>query len=517
MSFPYISDRSCWLLLLWMGVWCWLFDLPTAAQSARPIKPLPASKVIARHVAALGGEKAVRAAGNVTLRGAAQTATGETGSFTLDRAFPNRMRLELIFDADQRRLGVTGTSAWMQTTRDGAYTLVDDAGRRLLLEGWALASRFLDVKAQGVAARSLPATELDGKPYYCVVFTSRERATVTGYFAADTGLLARLESGQGAGRCVFQFADYRPVNGVREPFQITLEAPDEPTLTLTVNEVQRVNAFAANHFDIPTSDPSLDLPALLTRVTTNQRAVDERVTQYTYTLTETIRRLDGDGRVKETEVKTYEVYPLVGGARARKLVAVNGKPLSASEAEREQRRVARFIEENEARWRKRQTLKADDNDEAQKRRLTISQFLRVCEFYNPRRETLRGRPVIVCDFRPRPDYKPISDVEKVLQKLVGTVWFDAEDEEVARLEGRFVSDFKVGGGLLASLKRGAAFVFEQTRNAEGVWLPLREDFNAGIKVLLVAGLNISVENRYSDYRKFSTETKEFTDDPPAEP
>lgn len=52
---------------------------------------------------------------------------------------------------------------------------------------------------------------------------------------------------------------------------------------------------------------------------------------------------------------------------------------------------------------------------------------------------------------------------------------------------------------------------------EGVWLPLREDFNAGIKVLLLAGLNISVENRYSDYRKFSTETKDVTENPPATP
>lgn len=502
-----------WLL------WCcfWFPVAPGAAQTSRPVKSPAASKVVARYAAALGGERAVRAAGAVTLRGTAQTASGETGTFALDRAFPNRLRLELVFDADRRRLGVTGASAWVQTTRDGVATLVDEDGRQSLLEGWILAARLLDGKNQGVAARSLPALELDGKLHHRVVFTSRERATATGYFAADTGLLTRLESGDGRRRRVFRFADYRLADGVREPFQITLEAPDAPTLTLTVSEVRCNALFAADHFDVPTDDPTLDLPALLARITTNQKAVDERVTRYTYTLTETIRRLDGDGRVKETEVKTYEVYPLAGGVRARKLVAVNGKPLSASEAEKEQRRVTKFIEENEARRRKHKAGRADDDDEAQKRRLTISQFLRVCEFHHPRRETLRGRPVIVCDFRPRGGYKPANDAEKVLQKLVGTIWIDAEDEEVARLEGRFADDFKVGGGLLAALKRGAAFVFEQTRNAEGVWLPLREDFNAGIKVLLVAGLNISVENRYGDYKKFSTETTERTDDPPAEP
>ncbi|QUW04374.1 hypothetical protein J8C06_11265 [Chloracidobacterium validum] len=510
--------RQAWLLWLVGVAGGWLsLGAPAAAQSSRAVKPLAAPKILSRHLTAVGGEKALRAAGSTTTRGVVQTDAGEAGSFTLDRSVPDQLRLELAFDADRWCLGVSGTSAWAQTTREGARTLVDEAGRQRALEGWILAGRLIDAKGQGLATRSLPVVERDGKPYYRVVFTSRERAEATGYFAADTGLLTRLESGEGANRRTFQFADYRLVNGIREPFQITLEAPDEPALTLTVTEVIRVGAFATNHFGIPSREPALDVSALLTRIVSNQRALDERVTQYTYTLLETIRRLDGDGRVKETEVKTYEVYPLKGGVRARKLVAVDGKPLSASEAEKEQRRVAKFIEENEARQEKRKASKADDDDEAQRRRLTIAQFLRVCEFYNPRRETLRERPVIVCDFRPRADYKPTNDAEKIIQKLVGTVWLDAEDEEVARLEGRFASDFKVGGGLLASLKRGAAFVFEQTRNAEGVWLPLREEFNAGIKVLLLAGLNISVENRYGDYRKFSTESEEATDDPPAEP
>jgi hypothetical protein len=488
-----------------------------SAPALRSVKSLPAPKVVARYWTALGGEKFLRAAGATTLRGTVQTAANQTGSFTLDRCAPNQLRLELVFEDDRRCLGITGASAWVQTTRDGASTLVDDIARQRLLEGWILAGYMLDAKQQGIALRSLPVVEIAGQSCYRVVFTSRERAVATGYFAADSGLLVRLESGEGVARQVFQFADYRLTNGKREPYTITLEAPGAPSLTLTVQEVIPGSKFAANHFDIPTSDPTLDVPALLARITQNQKALDERVTQYTYTLTETIRRLDGDGRVKETEVKVYEVYPLTGGTRVRKLIAVNGRPLSPVEAEKEQRRVAKFIEENEERQRKRQTGKVDDNDEAQRRRLSISQLLRACEFYNPRRESLRGRPVIVFDFRPRPNYKPTNETEKVIQKLVGTIWLDAEDEEVARVEGRFASDFKVAGGLLASLKRGAAFVFEQTRNAEGVWLPLREDFNAGIKVLLLAGLNISVENRYSDYQKFSTETQEVMGNPAGAP
>ncbi|MGQ9898589.1 MAG: hypothetical protein ACUVR8_13690 [Acidobacteriota bacterium] len=489
----------------------------TSAPALRSVKSLPAPSIVARYWTALGGEKALRATRGMTLRGTVQTEAGETGVFTLDRCRPNQLRLELVFEDDRRCLGVNGASAWLQTTRDGASTLVDEIGRQHLLEGWILGGYLLDAKQQGIALRSLPVVELDGQPCYRVVLTSRERAVATGYFAASSGLLVRLDSGAGPARRIFQFADYRLANGRREPYAITLEDPGEPPLTLTVQEVAPVKNFTAHHFDIPSRDPALDVPALLARIAQNQKALDERVTQYTYTLTETIRRLDGDGRIKETEVKVYEVYPLAGGARVRKLIAVNGKPLSTAEAEKEQRRVTKFIEENEERERKRQAGKADDNDEAQRRRLTIAQFLRTCEFYNPRRERFRGREVIVCDFRPHPDYKPTNNTEKIIQKLVGTVWLDTKDEEVARLEGRFASDFKVGGGLLVSLKRGAAFVFEQICNAEGVWLPLREDFNAGIKLLLLAGLNISVENRYGDYRRFSTEIKQITDNPPATP
>lgn len=482
------------------------FVLPVTAQNRapKPPKTLSANDILKKYVRALGEEKIVKAAPATKYTG-----TADGGRFTLDLQAPNRARLEILFDADRRAFASNGSSAWQATTREGAATLVDDAARIQKLMAALLAERKFDLKKQAVNARSLPFAQIDGKTCYAVEFQSRQRATARMYFDATTFLPVRLEGGEGEELKRFDFADFRPVDGIREPFRIRFQTGSAAPVMLTVEQVSHAPGFAENHFDVPaTTAADVDLTALFARIGVNQKKLDERVTDYTYTLTESVRKLDGDGKIKDTEIKVYEVYPLTGGTRARKLVSVNGKPLSPGDAEKEARRIAKFTEENEERQKKKKESKAEENDNAKRRQPSISDFLRACEFYNPRRETLRGREVIVCDFRPRKNFKPGSDTEKILNKLVGTVWVDRTDEEVSRLEGRFDSDYKVGGGLVASLKRGAAFTYEQTRTAEGVWLPLREDFNAGIKIFLVAGLNVSVENQYSDYKRFTTSVQD---------
>ncbi|MBK8317032.1 MAG: hypothetical protein IPL01_24715 [Acidobacteria bacterium] len=103
---------------------------------------------------------------------------------------------------------------------------------------------------------------------------------------------------------------------------------------------------------------------------------------------------------------------------------------------------------------------------------------------NPRRERFRGRDVIVFDFEPLPGYKPQKDFEKFFGKMAGAIWVDAADKQVVRVEARLIESFKVGGGLLASLREGATFVLEQERVNNEIW-PTRADINLGVKVLLV--------------------------------
>jgi hypothetical protein len=121
--------------------------------------------------------------------------------------------------------------------------------------------------------------------------------------------------------------------------------------------------------------------------------------------------------------------------------------------------------------------------------LGVGVFLRACEFVAPRRERFSERDAIVFDFRPRPGFKPSNNSESLVAKLAGIVWIDPIDKQVMRLEARLTDGFKIGGGLVARVRPGSAFVIEQTRLADGVWLPRFSQINASAKVFPTRGLS----------------------------
>jgi hypothetical protein len=87
-----------------------------------------------------------------------------------------------------------------------------------------------------------------------------------------------------------------------------------------------------------------------------------------------------------------------------------------------------------------------------------------------------------------------------------------------RLEARLAEGFKMGGGLLVNLRPGAAFVMEQTRMVEGVWLPRIAQINLSVKVLLFGGGDYNQTIEWSDYKHFSGDVGDYKlDTPKTEP
>ena len=130
---------------------------------------------------------------------------------------------------------------------------------------------------------------------------------------------------------------------------------------------------------------------------------------------------------------------------------------------------------------------------------------------------LSGRETIVFDFRPRPGFRPQNREENLISKLVGVMWIDPVDKQVMRMEARLAESFKMAGGLLVSLKPGAALVVEQTRMVQGVWLPKFAQINLSVKVLLFGGGDWNKTIEWSDYKHFSGDVKDYKLDTPAKP
>jgi hypothetical protein len=93
-------------------------------------------------------------------------------------------------------------------------------------------------------------------------------------------------------------------------------------------------------------------------------------------------------------------------------------------------------------------------------------------------------------------------------------WIDPADKQVMRLEARLAEGFKMGGGLLVNLRPGAAFVMEQTRMVEGVWLPRMAQLNLSVKVLLFGGGDFNKTIEWSDYKHFSGDVSDYKLDAP---
>ena len=242
-----------------------------------------------------------------------------------------------------------------------------------------------------------------------------------------------------------------------EPFSIRIKnGPNE--LAVSISSVEHKRAVEPSAFYYPKVEgerPLPELEPLLRSLIANQEKIDRLREHYSCNMTEVERKLDGSGRVKETETKVYEVTP-VGREFVQRLISVNGKELSESEREKEDRRVQKEVEEIIKRQEKEQRKKEQalergkEAGEDDKDNVTILDFLRISEITSVRREMFRGYEVIAFDFEPRKGFKPKNRVETIVSKLAGTIWVDENAQQVARLEARLTDSFKMGGGLLAS-------------------------------------------------------------------
>src|SRR5207248_7702850 len=124
------------------------------------------------------------------------------------------------------------------------------------------------------------------------------------------------------------------------------------------------------------------------------------------------------------------------------LVKKNGQPVSPEEDAKQIKQMEKRIHEIEAERKKYEERKRK-RDEARARGERVNenedtpdliQFLRMCDFTNPRRERFRGREVIVFDSQPTPNVKPHSPDDSFIQQHVGVIWVDAAAPGGARAE-----------------------------------------------------------------------------------
>jgi hypothetical protein len=482
-----------------------------------------AGKIVKQAAKAMGGEKATRSIRSWQGTGTiVNPRSGEGGSFRAASLRPNLYTIAYDIRGLEVSSGYNGKSAWVRDSRDGLRTLTGGESRDFQAEARWRNNLWLDYKKDKAKLAFAGKTEINGRPAHSVILTTVKNVKIKMHFDAASGLLVRDEVPAGEITRICDYSDYRPVDGVMEPHAISL-AMGEETYQIKLDQIEHNLNLDRSLFDFPkvSHEPLPDILSLIKEVGQNEDKTEQIRENYTYTENVTKRSLDSKGQLRETETETRELT-FYKGYRIRRLIAKNGKPLTADQEADENKRVEKQIREIEKKEAERERKKAqasagenpEEEDFDRNRRPSITDILRASKLVNPRRERYRNRDVIVFDYEPMPGYKPQKDIEKIYGKMAGALWVDVADKQVARVEARLVEPYKIGGGLLASLKEGGSFVIEQDRVNNEIWLPTRADLNLSIKVLLVKGIDFNVAIAYGDYKRFNVEAeKEKLKDP----
>jgi hypothetical protein len=491
----------------------------TTAPPALAQKKLPsAEKIVDNYLKAIGGKKSAGALKDATYEWIIHFNDQPFGAARLQRKAPASERWELTFGNGQIISATNARSAWELGLDHQLRTLSGPESAATKLRATLDSSRLVNFKKSNVLARVLSLGDLGSEPAYIVEFSTRSGARFQYYFSVKTSLLTKITGDAKKTRVLLD--DYRAERGILEPHRVRMNLAGSGELTLLLQNVNYDTGIDDRVFDPPAATDNLDVAALWREVNANQDEIDNRVAEYAFKQTETDREINDKGVLKKETVKVYEVYPLPNREPVQKLISENGVPLSAEKATKEDKRVQEEFEKAEREKEKDEKKVAQRRAEREKKKAEgaeISPFLKVCDFVSPRREVLEGRETIVFDFRPREGFKPKNREESLIAKLVGVVWIDPVDKQVIRLEARLAEGFKMGGGLLASLKPGAALVIEQTRMAQGVWLPKFVQINLSVKVLLFGGGDYNKTIEWSEYRHFSGDVKDYKVDAPVIP
>jgi uncharacterized membrane protein len=498
-------------------------SLRAQQASTAPRKLLSAEKVVESYLKTIGGKKRVATIRDATYEWRIQLKDQMMGFAKTQSKTPSSVRTEMSFGNGQLISAATSRSAWTLGLDGKLHTLTDAEAAAARLQAVLDASHLLDIKKSNVLVRMVSLKDLENGPAYVVEFSLRSGARLRYLFSLTTRLLVGIEDD--ARKTTTRLEDYRAAGNILEPHRVSINSGGTGELTFLLQRASYNAGISDGVFDPPRAAEALNVEALLREVSLNQNQLEKRFTEYSFVQKETDREINIKGEVKKETVKVFEVFPIAHREPVMKLISENGIPLSGERAAKEQKRVEeefakaeRDKEKDEQRVAKnraeRERKKAAKAKEGNDDDVDISGFLRVCEFVSPRRERFRDREAVVFDFRPRPGFKSSNRQEDLISKLVGVVWIDPADKQVMRLEARLAEGFKMAGGLLVNLRPGAAFVMEQTRMVEGVWLPRLAQINLSVRVLLFGGGDFNKTLEWSDYKHFSGDVGDYKLDTP---
>ncbi len=178
-------------------------------------------------------------------------------------------------------------------------------------------------------------------------------------------------------------------------------------------------------------------------------------------------------------------------AEINRLMAENGKPLTARQWQLEDLRIKKLLS-NPSQLKKEKQQQLEDARQATNLLKMIPEA-----FLFQQRSRDAGR--ITLNFTPNSKFRPAGSSEFVFHHMEGTLTLDLKQRRLVEISGRLNTDVKFAGGLLGHLDKGGTFFVRQQEVTPGHWEMTRMDVRMNGKALFFKTIAVRTNEIDTDF------------------
>jgi hypothetical protein len=196
---------------------------------------------------------------------------------------------------------------------------------------------------------------------------------------------------------------------------------------------------------------------------------------------------------RDRSITTQAIETPEGGLN--RTIAKNGKPLTAQEQAEADQKLKTFAFDSEARRKKRQSNREDDQ-----RSIILMRSLPDAFNYTVTGVTkgANGHEMVQLAFKAKPGWSAPTHETRVLEGMDGNMVIDQTAGRIAEINGELFKDVDFGWGILGRLFKGGKFIIHQA-DVGGKWQGTQARLQFNGKVLMVKYLTIDSNEIMSDF------------------
>jgi hypothetical protein len=205
-------------------------------------------------------------------------------------------------------------------------------------------------------------------------------------------------------------------------------------------------------------------------------------------------------RTSKDGSRTYQVT-MIEGTPYQRLIAVNGKPLSASRTAEEQKKQDQAAAQRRSESR---DARRDRIEKYQKERrrdnAMMEQLTKAFNFTFVGQHKARGFNVYVLKATPRPGYQPPNMQTQVLPGMQGELWVDQKTFNWVKVTAHVIHPVSIEG-FLAEVEPGTQFELEESPVGGGMWQVTHFSMKSNAKILHLFTHASEADETYFDHQR----------------